>query len=200
VLADLRRLVDAMRPTFLGRRDQALLLVGWAGALRRSEIVALDFEHVDFVEEGMVITIASSKTDQEGEGYKLGIPYAQDGRYCPVKKLEHWINLARIESGPLFFAVGTPGKNKFTTQVDDRRRLSDRMVNVIIKRRAKSAQVSSVGLSGHSLRAGFITTAASKEAPEHMIQLHTRHRSTASLREYIRDGNLFANNPLSALL
>lgn len=199
VIAELKRLCDNMRPTFLGRRDKALVLLGWAGALRRSELVALDLDHVDFVDEGMTILIASSKTDQDGAGYKLGIPFAADKNYCPVLKLKHWLDLAVIVRGPLFIAVGTPGK-KFLATVDEPRRLAASAVNTIIKRRLKQAGMNAAGYSGHSLRAGFITTAAAQETPEYLIQAHTRHRSAKVLRGYMRDGNLFASNPLSILL
>lgn len=199
VLKELKKVVDSLRPTFLGRRDRALLLLGWAGALRRSELVFLDRENIDFVEEGMIVNIVRSKTDQEGQGFKLGIPFAKDEKYCPVKKLEHWIELAQITAGPLFFSVGTPGK-KFHAKVIEKNRLSAKYVNSIIKKRVKQAGYSPAGYSGHSLRAGFITSAAKMKAPEHVIQVHTRHRSTKTLRGYIRDGSLFDSNPLAVML
>ncbi len=199
VIAELKRLCDRMKPSFLGQRDKALILIGWAGALRRSELVALNLEDIDFVDEGLTMSISSSKTDQEGAGYKLGIPFAGDKRYCPVRKLKHWIELARIKGGPLFIALGTPGK-KFHADVPEPRRLAASAVNAIIKRRLKHAGMNCAGYSGHSLRAGFITTAASKEIPEYMIQAHTRHRSAKVLRGYMRDGSLFASNPLSIFL
>lgn len=199
VLSELKKAVDSTRPTFLGRRDRALLLLGWAAALRRSELVALDRENIEFVEEGMIVQIVRSKTDQEGQGYKIGIPFAKNEKYCPVKILMSWIELAAIKAGPLFFSVGTPGK-KFHTDVDEPRRLSAKWVNAIIKKRVEQAGLSPVGYSGHSLRAGFVTSAAKMEAPEHVIQIHTRHRSTKSLRGYIREGSLFASNPLSVML
>jgi integrase len=199
VLPDLKKVIDALRPNFLGRRDAALLLLGWAGALRRSEIVTIDGPHLEFVEEGMILTIVRSKTDQEGAGYRLGIPFAQDERYCPVKRLQHWIDLAGISKGPLFFSVGTPGK-KFTAHVESPKRLSARYINTIIKKRVALAGLKPDGYSGHSLRAGFVTTAAKFKIPEHLIQLHTRHRSSKVLRQYIRDGSLFGDNPMSTML
>jgi integrase len=199
VIAELKRLCDSMRPSFLGRRDKALILIGWAGALRRSELVALDLDDVDFVDEGMTISIASSKTDQEGAGYKLGIPFASDKQYCPVLKLKHWLDLAVIVRGPLFIALGTPGK-KFHAEISEPRRLAASAVNTIIKRRLKQAGMNAAGYSGHSLRAGFITTAAAQSTPEYLIQAHTRHRSAKVLRGYMRDGSLFSSNPLSILL
>jgi len=199
VLPELKKVVDSMRPSFLGRRDTALLLVGWAAALRRSELVALDFEHFEMVEEGLILTIRRSKTDQEGAGFKLGIPFARDSRYCPVKRLAHWVELARISAGPLFFSIGTPGK-KFHAKITDRKRLSAKFVNEIIKKRVAEAGFKPDGYSGHSLRAGFVTSAAKVETPEHLIQCHTRHRSTKVLRDYIREGSLFDSNPLAIML
>jgi integrase len=199
VLADLKRVCDKIRPSFLGKRDKALILVGWAAALRRSEIVALDIEDIDFVEQGMILTIRRSKTDQEGAGYKIGIPFASDKHYCPVLKTADWINVAEISSGPLFFAIGTPGK-KWHAHIETPRRLAASMVNAVIKRRLKISGMNPAGYSGHSLRAGFVTSAAKEEIPEHRIKTQTRHRSTAILRSYIRDGAIFENHPLSILL
>lgn len=199
LLSELKKVLDSLRPTFLGRRDAALLMLGWAGALRRSEICLVDFEDLDFVDEGMILTIIRSKTDQEAEGYKIGIPFGRDEKYCPVKRVQHWIALAKIEKGPVFFSVGTAGK-KFHTDVSNPKRISARYVNSIIKKRVQQAGFSPLGYSGHSLRAGFVTSAAKMETPEHLIQIHTRHRSTKVLRGYIRLGSLFAENPMSTML
>ena len=201
VLADLKRVIDAMRPNFLGRRDSALLLIGWAAALRRSEIVALRRHDIDFVPEGMVITIRRSKTDQTREGYRIGIPFAQEERYCPTKAIQKWIDLARIDTGPLFFRIGMGGK-RFHCDVPSKDRetpLSDRMVNLIIRKAVGRAKIPTAGYTGHSLRAGFVTTAAKAQIPEALIQLHTRHKTSKVLRDYIRDGDLFNSNPLSII-
>lgn len=199
VIADLKIFCDGIRPTFLGRRDKALVLVGWSGALRRSELVALNLEDIDFVDQGMTLQITRSKTDQQGAGYKIGIPFAADKQYCPVLNLKKWIDLARLSSGPLFIAVGNNGK-KFHAVIDEPRRLSAAMVNTVIKRRAKQAGINTAGLSGHSLRAGFVTSAAKIKVPEYVIQDHTRHRSVRVLRSYIRDTQVFEDNPLALLL
>lgn len=199
MLDTLKKICERTRPTFIGRRDVAMLLVGWAAALRRSELVAMDREHIEFVPEGMIITIPRSKTDQEGETHRIGIPFAQEQRFCPTRRLRHWIELAGIESGPLFFSIGMPGK-KFHADVSNRNRLGPRMVNLIIRRRMSRAGFDSKGYTGHSLRAGFVTTAAKSETPEALIQLHTRHKTTRVFRDYIRDGSLFNTNPLSVLL
>ena len=199
VLSELKKVIDNLRPTFLGRRDAALLMLGWAGALRRSEIVTVDRQDLEFVEEGMILTIIKSKTDQESAGYKIGIPFGREERYCPVTRVKHWIDLADIRGGPLFFSIGTAGK-KFHADVVNPVRISARYVNSIIKKRVEQAGLSPAGYSGHSLRAGFVTSAAKYKIPEHLIQLHTRHRSTKVLRGYIRIGKLFEENPMATLL
>lgn len=199
VLADLKKVISHIPPHAIGRRDAALLLVGWAGALRRSEIVALDFGDIDFVSEGLILTIQKSKTDQERKGYKIGIPFGRDPKMCPVKRLQHWIGLAGIAEGPIFFGIGTPGK-KFFADCAKRGRLSARSVNIIIQKRTEQAGLAKTGYSGHSLRAGFCTSAAAAKIPEHIIRFHSRHRSPVSLSGYIREGKMFEENSLSILL
>lgn len=199
IWSDLKKVLDSIIPNFLGRRDMAILLVGWAAAMRRSEIVALDFEDIEFVPEGMVVTIRRSKTDQEGRGYKIGIPFGSDDRYCPTLALRKWIDLARIESGPLFFAVGFKGK-WFYVNTPNRTRLGARMINQIIKRHVRAAGFSPGPYSGHSLRSGFVTSAAAIKIPEYQIQLHTRHLDPKTLRGYIRNASLFTENSLSLLI
>lgn len=199
LLAELKKIVD-LRPSYLGLRDKALILIGWAGALRRSELVALNVDDISFVAEGMTVLIKRSKTDQEGDGYIIGIPFAQNESICPVLALQKWIDLSKISKGALFFGVGVSGKGRFHIDMVHPKRLSGRSVNLIIKRRLIQAELSARGYSGHSLRAGFITSAAERETPENLIQIHTRHRSTKILRGYIRRGGVFKNNPLSVLL
>lgn len=200
VLSELKRVIDAIGQSYLGSRDKALLLIGWAAALRRCELVSLNFSDARFVDEGLVLTINRSKTDQSAEGFQLGIPHAQDQRYCAVARLNHWIGVAPITRGPLFFPIGTAGKDRWHARVTHRPNLSPRSVNLILHKRLKNAGISPAGYSGHSLRAGFVTSAAKLETPEHLIQFHTRHRTTATLRGYIREGSLFSSNPLSMLL
>jgi integrase len=200
LLAELKKVVARCGPSFLGRRDAALILVGWAGALRRSELVALNLDDIEFVKQGMTIKIKRSKTDQEGEGFLIGVPFAQKEDICPVLALQKWIKLANIQDGPVFYSIGPTGKGRFHADVENKRHLSGKSVNLIIKRRVRHAEISPTDYSGHSLRAGFITSAAEKETPEHLIQSHTRHQSTRVLRGYIRQGDVFNNNPLSILL
>lgn len=195
--SDMVKVCCRIRPTYMGKRDKALLLVGWSAALRRSELVALDYEDIDFVAEGMVVTIKRSKTDQEGEGYKIGIPLAQDSSCCPTVALRDWIGIAEIKQGPLFYAIGNGGKKFFCET--ERERFGARGVNYVIARRLEKAGINPDGYSGHSLRAGYITTASRARVPVKMIQDHTRHRSVVSLNGYIRRGGLFNDNPLSVI-
>ena len=200
VWSDLVKVVKQIRPSFIGKRDRAMLLLGWAAALRRSELVALNREDIDFVGEGMIVTIRRSKTDQSGEGYKIGVPFAKDFSVCPTVCLKAWIEIAQLReaTGPLFFFCGTAGK-KFFVKWENAKRLGPRSVNTIIASRLKNANYDSAGYSGHSLRAGFITSAAASKVPEHLIQAHTRHRSAKVMRGYIRDGGLFNDNPASVI-
>lgn len=201
LVEDLKTTIDSIRPNLLGQRDAALLLLGWAGALRRSEIVAIDFEDIEFVSKGLILTVRESKTDQERIGAKLGIPYGKDPEKCPVLAVKNWTDLSKITNGPIFYKIGMAGKKIFTGEsIKERCRLSPQMVNHIVRRRMTRAGLSASGYSGHSLRAGFITSASTAQVPEGIIQIHTRHKSVEMLRRYVRLGTLFSNNPLGALL
>lgn len=203
LLPELKKVINAIRPSFIGRRDRAMLLVGWCAALRRSEIVALDIGDLEFCADGLIVTIRRSKTDQDAAGHRIGIPFArpENEAYCPVLAMRQWLDLSGLsdKSGAVFFFVGTAGK-KWHTDIPDRRRLRPKAVNTILVKRMKQAKLSTTGFSGHSLRAGFCTSAAVAKTPENLIQIHTRHRSIKILRGYVREGSLFSSNPLSVLL
>jgi integrase len=175
-----------------GARDRALLLLGFAGALRRSELVALNCKNVEFVPEGMVLTIERSKTDQEGRGRRVGIPYAR-GEVCPVLALKEYLTIAEISEGPVFRPMAS------TNYLSDTR-LTSTSVALAIKCRAKHAGLDPARFSGHSLRAGFATCAARAGAETWAIMKQTGHRSEATLRRYIRDGELFTHNALGSIL
>ena len=171
----------------LSTRDRALLLVGFAGAMRRSELVGLDFSDVVDTEDGLVVTIRRSKTDQYGSGRKIGIPFGSTPLTCPVRSLRAWIRETGIQEGPLFRAVDRHGKVSET-------RLSDRTVARVVKRALKAAGRDVEKFAGHSLRAGLATQAAMGGASERSIQDQTGHKSLLVLRRYIRDGSLFREN------
>jgi integrase len=189
---EVRAMVAAIAPTLQGLRDRALLLLGFAGAFRRSELVGLDLGDVSFTGNGAEVTLRRSKTDEEGEGRKVGIPYGSTPAACPVRALRAWIDEAGIAEGPLFRPVN--GTHVGTA------RLKDRAVSRLVKRSAESIGLDPKGVSGHSLRAGLATSAAKAGKSEQAIMRQTGHRSTAMVRRYIRDSGLFNDNAAAGLL
>ncbi len=187
LVKDLRRMVMSLPGNIQGLRDRALLLVGFAGAFRRSELVALNIDNVEFVNEGLIILIKHSKTDQEGVGRKVGIAYGSHLETCPVRTLRKWIEESKITDGPLFRKI-----NKFG--LVEKRHLCDKSVALIVKRSAESAGLDSSIYSAHSLRAGLATSAAVAGVSEWSIMQQTGHKSVEMVRRYIRDGNLFRDN------
>ncbi len=161
-------------------RDKALILIGFSGGFRRSELVNLKFEDIEFVDEGIKIFIKKSKTDQSGEGNIKAIPYFENQEYCPVLNLKKWINIAEINSGKLFD-------------------ISDKSVAIIIKKYALLAGLDANKYGGHSLRSGFATSAAEAGAEERNIMAMTGHKTTQMVRRYIQEANLFKNNALNKI-
>jgi integrase len=180
-----KAMVASCDDALLGRRDQALLLLGFAGAFRRSELVALQVEDVVEEESGLRLTIRRSKGDQAGAGQVVGISRTGSAT-CPVAALAAWREAAAIAAGPLFRSVDRHGR------IGDS--LSDKAVALVVKRRAELAGLDPALFSGHSLRAGLATSAAAHGLEERDIQRQTRHRSLTVLRRYIRDGDLFRAN------
>jgi site-specific recombinase XerD len=173
-------------------RDRSIILIGFSGGFRRNEIVSLDYDDLDFVPEGLKITLKRSKTDQFGEGTLKGLPYFDSSQYCPVLSLKKWIETSNIKSGPLFrrFSKGS----KLTDY-----RLTDQTVALLIKKYLNLAGIDSKNYSGHSLRSGFATTAAESGAEERSIMAMTGHKSTEMVRRYIKEANLFKNNALNKI-
>ena len=173
-------------------RDRSIILIGFSGGFRRKEIVSLDYEDLDFVEEGLKISLKRSKTDQFGEGSTKGLPYFDKSQYCPVVSIRKWIDISKINSGPLFrrFTKGSKLSNN---------RLSDQTVALLIKDYLKIAGIESKNYSGHSLRSGFATSAAESGAEERSIMAMTGHKSTEMVRRYIKEANLFKNNALNKI-
>jgi len=170
-------------------RDKSIILIGFSGGFRRNEIVSLDYEDLDFVHEGLKITVKKSKTDQYGEGLIKGVPYFENSIYCPVTIVKRWLNISKITSGPLFrrFSKGS----KLTSN-----RLTDQTVALLIKNYLNKTGIDSKNYSGHSLRSGFATSAAESGAEERSIMAMTGHKSTEMVRRYIKEANLFKNNAL----
>lgn len=172
-------------------RDRALLLVGFAGAFRRSELVELRHEDLRFTDEGVVVTISKSKTDQEGEGQTVGIPYGSHPESCPVRALKAWLKGSGIAHGYLFTAIGRWGREATGTPI------CSHQLAKIVKRLAERAGLNGASFSGHSLRSGLATSAAEGGATERAIMDQTRHRSLKQVRKYIHRGSLFRDNAAS---
>tara|TARA_B100000945_G_C20412282_1_gene613234 strand:+ start:37 stop:951 length:915 start_codon:yes stop_codon:yes gene_type:complete len=160
--------------------NKALLLIGFAGGFRRSELVSLETEDIEFVGEGVKIFVRRSKTDQSGEGMTKGIPYFSNPEYCPVRSLKNWIHESKIKTGKIFD-------------------MSDKNVALIIKKYTAIAGLDHRKYSGHSLRSGFATSTAELGAGERSIMAMTGHKTTQMVRRYIKEANLFKNNALNKL-
>ncbi|MDB4119394.1 tyrosine-type recombinase/integrase [Candidatus Pelagibacter sp.] len=159
-------------------RDKALVLIGFSGGFRRSELVDIEYEDLDFVEEGVKIFVKKSKTDQSGEGMTKAIPYFDNTNFCPVKALNKWVVAAELKEGKIF-------------------KISDKSVALIIKKYANYAGLDAHRYAGHSLRSGFATSTAESGAEERNIMAMTGHKSTEMVRRYIKEANLFKNNALN---
>ena len=189
---DLFLMLDCMGDGTKDMRDKALLLLGFAGAFRRSELVGLDVSDIEHVRQGIVVTLRRSKTDQNGAGRKIGIPFGRS-KWCPVKQLAAWLEHAKIETGPLFRGINRHGHVA-------EQRLSGEAVCVIVKQRTEAAGFDPTGYSGHSLRAGLATSAAMAGASAWKIRQQTGHASDTMLNRYIRDGDMFVGNAAGTIL
>ena len=189
---DLFAVLDAMGDSVKDARDRALLLVGWAGAFRRSELVGLDHADIEHVRQGVILHLRKSKTDQLGHGRKIGIPFAR-GRHCPVAALDAWFERSGIAGGAVFRNVNRHGQIATT-------RLSGEGVTLVLREHLEAAGLDPAGFSGHSLRAGFATSAAQVGVSSFKIRQQTGHASDAMLSRYVRDGQLFLDNASGALL
>lgn len=174
-----------------GLRDRALLLVGWAAALRRSELVAVNFDDVRFEGEGVVIRVRRSKTDQDAAGDDVAVAVGSELKTCPVVALRRWLNVAQITSGPVFRRVRRGGA--IGTEA-----LTGYSVALIAAARASDAGLEG-DFAGHSLRSGFATAAARAGSTERAIMRHGRWKDSASARRYIRDGSRWEDNPTSTI-
>jgi len=175
-----------------GTRDKALLLIGFAGAFRRSELVALTVEDVEHVKQGIVIHLRRSKTDQAGEGRKIAIPYAR-GAVCPVHALQEWLQISGITSGLIFRGVTRHGHiSEFG--------LSPQSVALVVKERAAAVGLDATQYAGHSLRAGLVTSAAQAGISSWKIRQQTGHKSETMLLRYIRDASIFIDNAAGGVL
>jgi site-specific recombinase XerD len=161
-------------------RDKALILIGFSGGFRRSELVSIEIEDLEFTKEGIKIFIKRSKTDQVGKGMIKAIPYFKDKSFCPIYFLKQWIEVSKINKGLIFD-------------------ISDKMVAILIKKYLSAAGFDPKKYSGHSLRSGFATVAADSGADEKSIMTMTGHKTTQMVRRYIKESNLFKNNALNKI-
>ena len=196
LINDLKQIIDVINkqkdPDIKKLRNKALLLIGFSGGFRRNELVSIDLDDVEFVFEGLKITLKKSKTDQFSEGFTKGIPHFENSLYCPVNNLKKWLNISKIKKGPIFTKFSKGSK---ITNI----RLSDQSVALIIKEYLIKSGINSENYSGHSLRSGFATSAAEAGAEERSIMAMTGHKSTEMVRRYIKEANLFKNNALNKI-
>lgn len=184
----LREFLDSIdTATLQGKRDRAVLLVGFYGAFRRSELVALNVDDLEFDDSGVTVRVRRSKTDQQGKGTYKAIPFRTGGA-CPVAALSEWIAAAGIESGPIFRSIRKGG-----AVVNDRR-LSGRDVARTVKRAAERAGLDPKEYAGHSLRSGFATTAARSGATDRAIMQQTGHKSRAMVDRYVQASRVWEDN------
>jgi site-specific recombinase XerD len=162
-------------------RNKALILVGFAGGFRRSELVNIKLDDLEFTKEGLKIFIQRSKTDQSGEGMTKAIPYFKNKNLCPVISIKNWIEIIKNKTNSLVFDI------------------SDKLVAVLIKKYLQIAGFDKTKYSGHSLRSGFATVAADHGADEKSIMNMTGHKTSSMVRRYIKETNLFKNNPLNKM-
>ena len=204
ITAELRRACEALPETLAGRRDRALILVGFAAALRRSELAGLEVARregaawVDDGTDGLTVHLAKTKTDQRGFGAQVGIPYGSDPATCPVRNYRAWLKAAKIKAGPAFRAIDRHGNLGEAA-------LTGRTIAEIVKRAIvalalregatqRQAEERAAAYAGHSLRSGLATSAAANDAPGHAIQRQLRHRKFDTTAGYIRAGQLFKQN------
>lgn len=187
-----RSMVDSCGEGTRALRDRAILLVGFAGAFRRSELVALDVGDVTFEADGLLVLVRRSKADQIGEGQTKAIPVARKERYCPVAALRAWMSTARVSRGPLFRVVDRWGNAKG--------RMQARQVSEIVQKYARTAGLDPKRVGGHSLRAGFVTQAARMQSPEYRIMEQTGHKSSRSLSDYIREADRLGTSAAKGIL
>jgi len=190
LLCDVRKMVTGL-DGLKGIRDKALLLIGFAGAFRRSELVSIQVDDIQFVAEGIIIHMRRSKTDQMGKGRNIAIPFVR-GKLSPVQAVKQWLEMSEIASGHLFRRIDRNGNITGDG-------LSPQSVALIVKERAKQIGLDESQYSGHSLRAGLVTSAANSGVSSWKICQQTGHQSEAMMQRYIRDSRLFTDNPLGKI-
>ncbi|MGY3332975.1 integrase [Mesorhizobium sp. USDA 4775] len=189
---DLFAILDRLGDRTKDVRDRAMLLLGWACALRRSELVALDVEDIAFTSQGALVMIRKSKTDQEGIGREIAMPFGRT-RHCPITALKRWLEVAGIETGPIFLSMDKHGRILCE-------RISGEAFSDVVKARVGAAGFDPAAFSAHSLRSGFATSAAMAGATSYKIRQVTGHRSEAGLAPYLRTVDLFEDSAAARLI
>lgn len=184
--SDVQAMVSALPEGLIGVRDRAIILLGFAGAFRRSELSGIAVEHIEHTAEGVKVYLPRSKTDQEGQGRYVGIKRGSNPATCPVRALDAWLEAAQIDAGPVFRRIDRHGHvgGPITAQ----------SIALIVKRAAAAAGLDAARYSGHSLRAGCVTQGAINGASEANIMRQTGHTSAATVQGYIRIANIFCDN------
>lgn len=197
---NLKKGVDAFsKTTAIGIRDRAMLVTGFFGAFRRSELVSLNIGDLVLDSRGWIVTLRRSKTDQEGRGRKVGLPYAAEPSICPVRTVQAWLDIRKRAGvpddadSPLFLRVD----NLHGDILDAR--LTGQVLNRIVKQAAEAAGFDVLDFSAHSLRAGFVTTAAKAGKSVHAIKRQTGHHSISMIDRYVRDATIFEDNAATGL-
>lgn len=187
---NLRAMVRTLGGDARGLRDRAMLVLGFAGAFRRGELASLGVADLAFDSAGLTVTVRRSKTDQQGAGERVGVPFGSDPMTCPVRTVRAWLDAASIAEGVAFRSITNAGR------VTDAP-VTGHTVNRAIQRAAKAAGLS--GFSAHSLRAGLATTAAKAGKSDRAIMKQGRWKSRAMVDRYVRDANLFSDNAASGI-
>jgi site-specific recombinase XerD len=191
LLEDLQGMVKQLGDNLQGKRDRALLLLGFTGAFRRSELVGLQVNDMKVTKEGIEVFLRKSKTDQTSKGCVLPIPYGSNPDTCPVRSVIAWLDTAGIEDGAVFRGINRHGHISA-------KGISSASVALIIKRN-KHLEGKEYQFSGHSLRAGFVTTAAQRGVPEHAIMRQSRHKKSDTVKKYIRIANMWQDSAVTKL-
>ena len=186
LINDVRSMVGTLDSDLAGLRDRALLLLGFAGAFRRSELVAVRKGDLEFNPDGVTVRIRKSKTDQESRSRRVGVPFGTSTATCPVRALLAWLEASGITGGPVFRSLQRGRLGRIA--------LSDKSVALVVKRAAEAAGLSPERYAGHSLRAGLATSAAIAGASERSIMKQTGHTTEKMVRRYIRDADLYREN------
>lgn len=192
MLEDLRRLIASTPQNAIGARDRAIISLGFLGAFRRSELTSLMVEDVSFTDRGLLVSVRRAKNDQEGQGAVKALPKARDRQMCPYENLKAWIELAGLESGPLFRRI-----DKGRKVAEDA--LTPQSIALVIKKYATKAGLNPDGLAGHSLRVGFVTEAALRGASERAIMNVTGHRTRSMVDRYVRRADPWTDNAANSI-